>query len=232
MRIGIIGAMKEEIDYFLKEGTSFTEEKKAHLTLYKGSWHGHQVVITRCGVGKVNAAITTQLLIDIYHVEAIIFTGVAGALDPELEVGDLVVSTSCIEHDLDASALGFERGEVPMFEYSSVFSADEGLVSLAYDAAISLNEGYVKKGVVLSGDQFIADPEKVVELRERFDGTCVEMEGASVAHGAMVNQTPFVILRSISDKANGEAAGSFETFVEQSAVRSSKIVESMLSRMK
>ncbi|RNA70663.1 5'-methylthioadenosine/adenosylhomocysteine nucleosidase [Alteribacter keqinensis] len=231
MRVGIIGAMKEEIEYFLKQGTSFTEEKKAHLTLYKGSWHEHEVVITRCGVGKVNAAVTTQILIDLYNVEAILFTGVAGALAPSLEVGDLVVSTACIEHDLDASPLGFKRGEVPMFNGPSTFPADEKLVSLSYEAAKDLNVSAVMKGIVLSGDQFIADWDQVNELREMFEGACVEMEGAAVGHAAMVNNVPFVILRSISDKANGEAAGSFTTFVEESAERSAKIVEQMLSRM-
>ncbi|WP_096436162.1 5'-methylthioadenosine/adenosylhomocysteine nucleosidase [Alteribacter populi] len=231
MKIGIIGAMKEEIDYFLRQGTSFEKSQKAHLTIYEGKWHGHHVVMTQCGVGKVNGAVTTQILIDHYSIEAALFTGVAGALDPELEIGDLVISEDCIQHDLDGSPLGFKRGEVPMFSGRSQFKADELLVNIAFEEAVSLKDGNVKKGRVLSGDQFIADSESVDELYTTFNGHCVEMEGAAVAYTAMVNEVPFVIIRSISDKANGEAADSFTIFVEKTAVRSATLVEKMLQRI-
>ncbi|PYZ97177.1 5'-methylthioadenosine/S-adenosylhomocysteine nucleosidase [Alteribacter lacisalsi] len=230
MKTAIIGAMEEEISYFLASGESFEEVKKAHLTLYKGNLHGQDVIITRCGVGKVNAAVTTQILIDYCGADRIVFTGVAGALHKELEVGDIVVSTACQQHDLDASPLGFKKGEVPMFDGPSVFPADETLIKSAYTAAETVGGVQVMKGIVLSGDQFVADRDLVNELSDTFNGVCVEMEGAAVAHAAMVNRIPYVVIRSISDKANGEAAESFTSFVNKAAKRSAAIVERMLKK--
>ncbi|TMW71747.1 5'-methylthioadenosine/adenosylhomocysteine nucleosidase [Alteribacter natronophilus] len=231
MRTAIIGAMEEEIRHFLSLGESFEEHQKAHLTLYTGTLHGTDVVITRCGVGKVNAAVTTQILIDVFNAERIIFTGVAGALEPSLEIGDLVVSEACRQHDLDASPLGFAKGEVPMFDGPSLFRADENLVRIAAETAEQVSGVQVMRGIILSGDQFVADRDRVAELRSEFDGVCVEMEGAAVAHAAMVNKVPFVILRSISDKANGQAPENFNGFVEKTAARSAQIVEHMLNRL-
>ncbi|MCT8137351.1 5'-methylthioadenosine/adenosylhomocysteine nucleosidase [Anaerobacillus sp. CMMVII] len=231
MIIGIIGAMDEEIK-LLKENIEIEEEVvKATITFYVGTLHGKEVVICKSGVGKVNAAITTQLLVDHFSVSKLIFTGVAGAVDPNLNIGDIVISTSAIQHDLDASALGFKKGEVPMFAYSSDFPADESLINLAKDAAKALEGVNVIKGRILSGDQFIADHQKVAELGELFEGKCVEMEGASVAHVAMLNNIPFVVIRSMSDKANGEANVNFAEFTKLASERSFSIVNSMVDKM-
>ncbi|RXI98569.1 5'-methylthioadenosine/adenosylhomocysteine nucleosidase [Anaerobacillus alkaliphilus] len=231
MKIGIIGAMDEEIKR-LKENIEIQEEiVKATITFYVGTFEGKQVVVCKSGVGKVNAAITTQLLVDIFAVNKIIFTGVAGAVDPELNIGDIVISTSAVQHDLDASALGFKKGEVPMFAYSSDFPADEQLIKLAEQAAKNLDDVKTVKGRILSGDQFIADHKKVEELGHLFEGKCVEMEGASVAHVAMLNDIPFVIIRSMSDKANGEADVNFTEFTKLASERSFSIVHSMVAGM-
>lgn len=231
MKIGIIGAMDEEIQLF-KENIELKEEViKATITFYVGMFEGKEVVICKSGVGKVNAAITTQLLVDQFAVSQIIFTGVAGAVDPMLDIGDIVISTSAIQHDLDASALGFKVGEVPMFNYPSDFPASEALVQLAEQAANSLHDVKVIKGRILSGDQFIADYEKVKELDKLFDGKCVEMEGASVAHVAMLNNVPYVVIRSMSDKANGDANVNFAEFTKLASDRSFSIVHSMIKNI-
>ncbi|QOY33866.1 5'-methylthioadenosine/adenosylhomocysteine nucleosidase [Anaerobacillus isosaccharinicus] len=231
MMIGIIGAMDEEIK-LLKEKIEVKEEViKATIKFYVGTFQGKEVVVCKSGVGKVNAAITTQLLVDHFSVSKIIFTGVAGAVDPKLNIGDIVISTSAMQHDLDASALGFKKGEVPMFDYPSDFPADEQLIRLAIEGAQALTGVKVVQGRILSGDQFIADHKKVEELGQLFAGKCVEMEGASVAHVAMLNNIPFVVIRSMSDKANGEANVNFTEFTKLASERSFFIVHSMVERI-
>ncbi|WP_017726550.1 5'-methylthioadenosine/adenosylhomocysteine nucleosidase [Halalkalibacterium ligniniphilum] len=232
MKIGIIGAMNEEIERIKMEMSVSTKTEKASFVFYEGIMHDQIIVLVKSGVGKVNAAVATQILIDTYEVTHLIFTGVAGALDPSLEVGDIVISTSAMQHDLDASPLGFKQGEVPMFERSSDFLADESLVNLAEQAAKKQSTHQVLKGRILSGDQFIANHNKVQELYQLFDGKCVEMEGAAVAHVATLSSIPFVIIRSISDKANGEATMSFTTFTDLASERSHVIVDDMLKHMK
>lgn len=232
MKIGIIGAMNEEIQLMKTEMQIVNEQQIGRITYYVGTCHEKEIVLCQSGVGKVNAAMTAQILIDHYQVNKIIFTGVAGALDPTLEIGDIVISTCAEQHDIDASSLGFKRGQIPMFPHSSVFEADHGLVTIAFEAAKELGrKKKVMKGKVLSGDQFIADPEMASKLRKEFAGVCVEMEGAAVAQVAMLNGIPFVIVRSISDKANHDATVNFTEFVQIAARQSNEIVKSMLNKM-
>lgn len=234
MTIAVIGAMDEEIAYFQRAMTNFTEERKGYHTFYYGSWQNVKIVIVKSGIGKVNAAMIVQKIIDYYHVKKIIFTGVAGATNPVLEIGDVIVSTSCQQHDLDASALGFKKGTIPMYEGTSDFLSNDQLIEAAYKAAKSvlIKGEKVYKGKVVSGDQFIADQDKVKMLHETFDADCVEMEGAAVAQVAHFNEIPFVVIRSISDKANGEASKSFVTFMKEAAKNSSMIVENMIINVK
>ncbi|ADU31512.1 5'-methylthioadenosine/adenosylhomocysteine nucleosidase [Evansella cellulosilytica] len=233
MKIGIIGAMKEEVQYFKESINEQKSKKIGSFTFFSGVWEEHEVVITQCGVGKVNAAMTTQILIDIFQSEKIIFTGVAGEILESLNVGDIVISTICQEHDIDASPLGFKRGTIPMHDGPSAFKADPELVDKAYEASMeTVNKGIqVIKGKIVSGDQFIANREDVKELSELFDAACVEMEGAAVAHVASFNQVPFVVVRAISDKANGEAADSFESFVEEVAKLSAEIIGNLIKKI-
>ncbi|WP_078555517.1 5'-methylthioadenosine/adenosylhomocysteine nucleosidase [Bacillus alkalicellulosilyticus] len=230
MKIGIIGAMDEEIALLKEEMIISHEVVYAQITFYEGTYQGRNIVLCKSGVGKVNASITTQLLIDKFLVDNIIFTGVAGALDPDLNVGDVVISTSAMQHDIDASPLGFKKGEIPMFHRSSEFIADEQLVTLAEKAAAVI-KGKTKRGKILSGDQFIADHHLVLSLHEQFQGTCVEMEGAAVAQVAALNEIPFVIIRSISDKANHEAQMSFEEFTVLASTQSHAMVKHIVSQL-
>jgi adenosylhomocysteine nucleosidase len=229
--IGLIGAMAEEIERLEERLERQSETTVAGIRFQQGTFGGQPVVLCRSGVGKVNAAACTQLLIDRFGVDAVIFTGVAGALDPSLEIGDIVISRDCQQHDMDASPLGFVRGTIPFAEVS-VFPADPALVKLAAEASELAAEGRVIQGRVLSGDQFIADRDTVRLLHEQFGGACVEMEGAAVAQVCAMNGVPYVVIRSMSDKADGSAHVNFPEFAVMAADRSFRIVERMIHSLR
>lgn len=229
-KIGIIGAMAEEIERIERDMVHATTATHAGIVFHEGVLHGRKAVLCRSGVGKVNAAVCTQLLIDRYGVNLILFTGVAGALDPELEIGDIVVSTDCVQHDMDVTALGFAKGVIPYADLSE-FRADPTLVDLACREGAALAGRRVKKGRVLSGDRFIADREAVRQLREEFGGACVEMEGAAVAQVCAMNEVPFVIIRSMSDKADGSAHVNFAEFTRLAADQSYQLVVRIIQRL-
>ncbi|NDL66355.1 5'-methylthioadenosine/adenosylhomocysteine nucleosidase [Anaerotalea alkaliphila] len=226
--IGIIGAMQEEV-MGLQDVMEIKETRSiASLDFYQGTLFGHEVVLVKGGVGKVNAAVCTQILIDCFYVEAIINTGVAGALNGKLEIGDVVISKDTLQHDVDATGFGYALGEIPRME-TSIFPADEHLVKIALQAADRLpvrTSVYVER--IVSGDQFISDPVKKEMLEQTFQGFCTEMEGAAVAQVCHLNKIPFVILRSISDKADDTAETNFNEFIAMAVANSSKILERML----
>lgn len=230
MKIGIIGAMDEEIALY-KEGMELTgETQKAGIAYYEGTWEGKQVVLCKCGVGKVNASICTQILIDAFGVDSVIFTGVAGALHPDLEIGDIVVSTDCQHHDMDVTPLGFPKGVIP-FTDVSIFEADQQLIEAAVKASEQVSHGKTRTGRILSGDQFVANRELVRDLYETMHGSCTEMEGAAVAQVCHMNKVPFVIIRAMSDKADGSAHVNFPEFTKLASERSFHIVKNMLQHL-
>lgn len=226
--IGIIGAMDEEV-MALKERMNITEVRGiASLEFYLGTIGKATLVVVMGGIGKVNAAMCTQLMIDCFHVDAIINTGVAGALSDELEIGDVVISLDMVQHDVDAVAFGYQLGQIPRMNVFS-FVADERLVHVAERATDVLPQAtnvFVKR--IVSGDKFVADKKTKQWLIDKFDGFCTEMEGAAVAQVAHINKIPFVIIRSISDKADDSAEMNFEEFVQIAAYNSFKMVEKML----
>ncbi|SET23694.1 5'-methylthioadenosine/adenosylhomocysteine nucleosidase [Anaerobranca gottschalkii] len=229
--LGIIGAMDEEVQLFKEQMENIEIVSKAGMEFYKGILFGKELVLVRCGIGKVNAAICTQILVDHFSVDKIIFTGVAGGLHPEIEVGDIVISTDCVQHDFDATAFGYKLGEIPRLNKVE-FAADQGLIQLAEESAKSIPDfPKVFKGRILSGDVFVADKEKALMLGEKLGGYCVEMEGAAVAQACYLNDIKFVIIRSMSDKADGSAHHDFATFVEYSANNALKLVKAMLERL-
>ncbi len=229
-RIGIIGAMVEEVDLLHRHLEHVEMVTFAGITFASGQLFGQSVVVCKSGIGKVNAAVCTQLLISQFTVSQIIFTGVAGALDPQLNIGDIVVSDDCIQHDIDVTALGFDRGVIP-FHPVSCFKADPTLANLAYEAGQVLYGERAKRGRVLSGDQFIASREIVSMLHRDLQGTCTEMEGAAVAQVCTMNETPYVVIRSMSDKADGSAHINFAEFTQEAADRSFAIVRHMLEHL-
>ncbi|OWR29626.1 5'-methylthioadenosine/S-adenosylhomocysteine nucleosidase [Saccharibacillus sp. O23] len=226
--IALMGAMDEEIKLLLDETEEASSRTVAGIAYTKGRFRGHDVVICRCGIGKVNAAAAAQILISEFGAQALIFTGVAGALDPELEVGDIVVSSESLQHDMDVSPLGYAPGIIPD-QSESCFKADSALIALA-EAACESEQVRYRIGRVLSGDRFVADKEEGRRLREAFDGACTEMEGAAVAQVCWMNEIPHVVIRSMSDKANGEAPESFAEFTILASVRSHAVVAGMLDR--
>lgn len=227
---GIIGAMAEEIELIERDLEQNSITVHAGITFHEGMLFGLPVVLCKSGVGKVNAAVCTQILVDRFNVSRIIFTGVAGAVHPELEIGDIVISTECLQHDMDASVLGFARGEIPYAE-TSVFPADEQLIELASRASDALFDKKVVKGKVLSGDRFIADKQIVRQLYDEFQGTCIEMEGAAVAQVCWMNRVPYVVIRSMSDKADGSAHINFSEFTRLASEHSYRLVEHMMKAL-
>lgn len=229
-KIGIIGAMKEEIALFLEHMEQVETTEKARIQFLEGLLHNQRIVLCKSGVGKVNAAVTTQILIDTYGVDCIIFTGVAGAVHPDLNVGDIVISSELMQHDMDVTALGFPRGTIP-YEEVSLFVSDERLKQAALDASNELFPGQVQVGRVLSGDQFIASRDTVAKLYSELQGTCTEMEGAAVAQVCAMNSIPQVVIRSMSDKADGSAEVNFAQFTLQASENSYRIVDHMLKHL-
>lgn len=227
--IGLIGAMDEEIMLLLQSMENKQTTVKAGIHYYKGDICGKPVVLCKSGVGKVNAAVTTQILLDTFGVTKILFTGVAGAVHPCLNIGDIVISSHCIQHDMDVTALGYPKGVIPYQEVST-FAADEALVKLAEQACSVLKQHSIT-GIVLSGDQFIASSAMVAELREQMNGACAEMEGAAVAQVCNMNAAPFVIIRSMSDKADGSAHVNYQEFTILASRRSHAILEYMLKAL-
>lgn len=226
--IGIIGAMDIEIKMLIDTMQNIKQMKKAGMTFYTGSLEDKDVILVKCGIGKVNAAICTQVLIDDFKVDAIVNTGVAGGLLDHMKVCDVVISTKLIEHDMDVTALGYKAGQIPDMDLS-IFKADPDMIDIAEKASKkTLKNNVVYKGVILSGDQFINSTEKAEFLKKTFDGCAVEMEGAAIAHTAYLNNIPFVIIRGLSDKADDKSNLSYEEFTHIAAFNSSEILRNML----
>ncbi len=223
--IGIIGAMDQEVNILKDEMTVEKIETKASMDFYIGKLRGKEVVIVKCGVGKVNAAVCTQILADCYGVTAVINTGVAGSLRAEINIGDIVVSTDTLQHDMEATGFGYEPGEIPLMG-KKTFEADERLRRLIVDTCRKVNpEIGVFEGRVVSGDQFVSDAGVKARLAEMFDPYCTEMEGAAIAQAAWLNQIPFVIIRAISDKADGSAQMDYSEFEAKAIEHTVKLLE-------
>lgn len=211
-KIGIIGAMEEEVQQIKVCMDDVRIYQKAGMEFYEGSWNGKDVVVVRSGIGKVNAAVCTQILIDNYEIEAVINTGIAGSLKNEINIGDVVLSTDVLHHDMDATNFGYGYGVVPRME-ESTFKGNEELLEKARQASKKVDENVgVFAGRIVSGDQFIADKAKKEWILEQFDGYCTEMEGAAIGHTAYLNQVPFLVIRAISDKADDSASMDYTEF--------------------
>ena len=219
-----VGALKEQMDV-----KNIVE--KASMKFYEGTLRGKDVVIVQCGIGKVNAGICVQILADLFQVDAVINTGVAGSLRAEINIGDIVVSTDACEHDMDVTALGYKQGIIPQMK-ESFFKADRQLVEAAIEVCREVNPDInVYEGRVLSGDQFISGEEIKNKLIDLFDGFCTEMEGAAIAHAAFLNEIPYVVIRAISDKADGSAHMDYPEFERAAAAHSAKLVENLVKRL-
>ena len=222
--LGIIGAMDEEVSRIKEVMSDVTVIKKAGMEFYKGNLSNKPAVVVRSGIGKVNAGICTQILADCFEVDAIINTGIAGSLNAKIDIGDIVLSTDALQHDVDACGFGYELGVIPRMS-TSTFEADEKLINLAKTACEKVNpDVHVFTGRVVSGDQFISDKEKKDWLIKHFAGYCTEMEGAAIAQAAYLNQIPFLIVRAISDKADDSATVDYPTFEAKAIEHSVKLI--------
>lgn len=230
-KIGIIGAMELEVAELKSKMELKNVVDKAGMQFHEGVLNRKDVVIVQCGIGKVNAGICVQILADIFAVDAVINTGVAGSLRAEINIGDIVVSADACEHDMDVSAFGYEPGIIPQME-TSFFKADRKLAEEAISVCREVNpEINVYEGRVVSGDQFISDGTVKDRLIQQFDGSCAEMEGAAIAHAAFLNKLPYVVLRAISDKADGSAHMDYPEFERAAAAHCAKLVENLVARL-
>lgn len=229
--LGIIGAMDTEVAKLKELMTDVEIIEAASMQFYKGKLNGAEAVVVRAGVGKVNAACCTQTLIDRFPVDCVINTGIAGSLRAEIDIGDVVLATDAVEHDMDVAALGYAPGKIPDME-ADVFAADEKLRKIARESCQKVNPDIqVYEGRVVTGDQFISSKEKKAWLVETFGGYCAEMEGAAIAHAAYLNQTPFLIVRAISDKADDSAKMDYPTFEARAIEHSVRLIEEMAGRL-
>ena len=228
MKIGIIGAMDMEVDSLKADAAVSHVEKKENMEFYEGKLGGRDVVIVRCGIGKVSAAICAQILVDDFHVTHVINTGAAGSLDAKLDIGDVVISTEAVEHDFDVSQIGFKKGEHPYINMQN-FPASVELRKQALQAVKEAAPDIrAMEGRICSGDQFISSQVKKEEIIREFGGSCVEMEGGAIAHACYLSDVPFVIIRAISDKADDSSQVSFDEFARKAAERGAAIVKSMV----
>lgn len=230
MILGIIAAMSEELDLILNDMELKSKKTIANLTFNEGKLFGKDVVAVVCGIGKVNAAICTQILISEFNATKIINIGVAGGVHKDIYPGDIVIGDSLVEHDMDCSIFGDALGQIPRMETFD-FKADDNLINLAKNACSKLTDIKSYTGRIVSGDQFIASQKKVQFLEKEFSALSCEMEGASIAHVCYSNNTPFVIIRSISDNANNGAHVDFEKFTPVAVKNSTAILKEMIINM-
>ena len=229
--IGIIGAMDEEVAT-LKEAAKITKTTTiAQMDFCEGKLGDNRVVIVQCGMGKVNAGICAHTLINEFGCTKVVNTGVAGSLDNQLDIGDIVVSVDAVQHDFDVEPIGFRKGEIP-YTGLYAFPADEELRAMAIEAAgKAAPDIHAYEGRVCSGDQFVATEEQKRAITSNFGGMCCEMEGAAIAQACYLNNTPFVVIRAISDKSDGSQSMEYETFKAAAAANCAKIVEYMVGRL-
>ena len=229
--IGIIGAMDEEIDPLLEAAQIKSKRTVAGMQYCAGTLEGKPVVIVKCGMGKVNAGICANTLINDFTCTKVINAGAAGSLDNQIDIGDVVVSVDAVQHDFDVSVIGFKKGEIP-FTGLYAFPADEVMRRAAVEAVReAAPEVGVFEGRICSGDQFISTRDQKEQITSNFGGMCSEMEGAAIAHACYLNDTPFVIIRAISDKVDGSQAVEFDAFKAEAGARSAKVVRRLVQSL-
>lgn len=229
--IGIIGAMDVEVTS-LKEAANITNTTKiAEMEFCEGTLGEKSVVIVKCGMGKVNAGICAHTLINEFGCIKIINTGVAGSLDNQIDICDIVVSVDAVQHDYDVEAIGFQKGEIP-YTGLYAFPADETLRAAAVKAVQeAAPDIHVFEGRVCSGDQFISTKEQKDKIINNFGGMCCEMEGAAIAQTCYLNNTPYVVIRAISDKSDESEIVEYQEFEAKAAANCAKIVQYMVEHL-
>lgn len=230
MKIAIIGAMEEEVSLLRSKLDNQTTEIHAGFEYYLGNIADKHIVLLRSGIGKVNAAISAALLMQTYQPDYVINTGSAGGFHTDLEVGDIVISSSVCHHDVDVTPFGYDLGQVPGLP--ACFLPNENLIKAAVQSIEALQEVAHMHGLIATGDRFMHQPEDVANTRKNFpEMIACEMEAAAVAQVCHTFDKPFVIIRSLSDIAGKENAKTFEQYLEQAATHSAKVILGMLDRI-
>lgn len=232
MRIGIIAAEHEEMLAIKNIMENIKEEKIYNLIFYIGNIHNKECVLVECGVGKVNAARTTQSLIDKYEVDYVINVGSAGSITPELNVQDIVIGKELIQYDFDITQIGdYEKGEI--CDVGKYFYSDERLIKLCEETIEDMKDRdfNIKIGRIGSADIFFADPKRAVEVRKEFEMECLEMEGAAIGQVCFLDKVPFLVIRGISDTPNGNNKIDFHTYLKIASKRAAEILENLISKI-
>ncbi|MDO5640140.1 MAG: 5'-methylthioadenosine/adenosylhomocysteine nucleosidase [Neisseria sp.] len=225
--VAVIGAMAQEIELLKNEMENVETVQLGRFTLYHGRYAGKNMVLALSGIGKVNAAVATALVIQQFRPGCVINTGSAGGLGQGLKVGDVVVGDRVAHHDVDATAFGYAVGQVP--QLPETFASDAKLVEAAGKAAVAFEGASVHRGLIVSGDQFIHSSDKVAAIRANFDGVqVVEMEAAAIAQACAQLEVPFVVIRAVSDLADEAAEISFDEFLQTAAVHSARMVQQLI----
>lgn len=225
MKIGIIFAIEEELNAFKELIKIDNEYKIFDLTFYECVINDIDCVLVQCGVGKVNAARTAQILIDNMKVEYIFNVGVAGGIDSSLKVGDIVIGEKLVQHDFDVTPFNYEKGQIP--NVGTFIECDEYLIKLAEKCLKK-----AKKGVIASGDIFVTEEWMSKKINKKFNALCCEMEGASIAQVCFLSHIPFLVIRSISDVPNNDNVVTYEQFVESSSSVIAKGMYNIINNIK
>lgn len=230
--IGIIGAMEEEITNLKSHMEVFDIQTIAGMSFFKGAVKGTELVLVRSGIGKVNAGICTQILASVFNVDTVINTGIAGSLNAAIDIGDIVVSTSLVQYDVDARNFGYKLGEIPRMNIIE-FPADKELTDKTESVFAALDLGVkLYKGMIATGDKFVSEDSLKAEIVNNFHAYCVEMEGAAIAQAAMLNNMKCVVIRAISDKADNSANVDYRTFEAKAIENMSKISLALVDSLK
>ncbi|UUM31049.1 5'-methylthioadenosine/S-adenosylhomocysteine nucleosidase [Vibrio japonicus] len=231
MKIGIIGAMEQEVSILKQAIENCQTVTKAGCTFFSGQLNGVDVVLLQSGIGKVAAAIGTTILLDEYQPDVVINTGSAGGFDSSLTLGDVVISTEVRHHDADVTAFGYEMGQ--MAQQPAAFLADEKLMNIAEQALEKMDDKHAVRGLICTGDAFVCTAERQAFIRTHFPSViAVEMEASAIAQTCHQFNVPFVVVRAISDVADKESPMSFEEFLPLAAKSSSEMVFKMVELLK
>lgn len=222
--IGIIAAMNEEIESIKNLMKDISSKDIYELQFIQGKINGKDVVLVKCGVGKVNAARTTQILLNNFEIEYIINVGTAGSLNENIEIGDIVIGENLVQHDFDVTAAGREKGYIT--DVGKYFYSDKNIIGKAKKTIELMNENFnAFIGTIATGDIFVQDLEVKERIKKEFNADCAEMEGASIAQVCTLDNIPFIVIRSISDKPNGNNAVDFEKYLELACERYAKFID-------
>ena len=228
MKYGIICAMEEEIKSLVAQLEDKKQDTIGGIDFYSGTINGKKVVLTRSGIGKVQAGVTTGLLIANYKVDAVINSGSAGGIGEGLRVGDVVLSTGAAYHDADATAFGYKPGQLP--QQPQIYTADEDLLEAISKAAKESNL-VAKEGLIVTGDQFVSSSEKIAAIKEIYpEALSCEMEGAAIAQVAYQFSVPFLIIRAMSDVGDEDAGQSFDEFIIEAGKKSANMILNFLKK--